>query len=361
MNLKRSLILAFALVGLSAASVAGFLTYRATTSHVGQFVAGQNGQQRGRVVGEPQRAGQQLLLQKLRNSSLQASLLGLIGAMVIGGVLAVRLSRPIAQLNQAVKRVGAGERNLELAEDGPEELAALAKTFNQMTRQLSSKEESERRLVADIAHELRTPLTILKGEVMAIRDGVLEASPENFERLIGEIDHLTNLVQDLRLLSLNDAHQLVLHKEKTSLKLLVVEVIDSFAPILSEKNLRMISPKTDVHIEIDLERMRQVLYNLLANAIRHTGPNGAIRAEIIPREDSVLLEVFNQGNPIPEKDLPFLFDRFYRADPSRGRESGGSGLGLAIVKAVVDAHGGSTRAYNNDTGVVFEVLLPTVS
>ncbi len=353
MKLASRLVLAFALVALFAGGLTSGLILNIQQTHVNRYF-GENGY-RGAPL-EPQRRGP-VLIKELQESNLKATALALVLAIAVGGYLSWRLTRPVAELTRATRRFAAGDRNVRARVEGSDELAELARSFNELAERLQQQEAQDRRRVADIAHELRTPLAILKGELEALADGMLEANPEQLERLVEEIDHLTMLVEDLRLLSLAESGGLQLQKEKVDLGELVRRTAETFAAAAESRGLDLALEAEPVTMMVDRGRIRQVIVNLLDNAIRHA--SSLVEIDCRRQGDEVCLTVSDDGPGMAAEDLPHVFDRFYRADPARNRSSGGSGLGLAIVQAIVQAHGGRVTAGNNPQGgAVFSACLP---
>lgn len=369
MKLAARLMLAFALVGLFAAGMTAWLGYRAASAQFERVMMGNGAglgspDQPGRGMGQMARGGQrgQQVLEELRGSSTVSFVVAAGVALAVGGYLAHRLVQPVRALTLATHRYGHGDREARVPVVGNDELTDLARTFNRVAEQLANREAQDRRMVADIAHELRTPLTVMKGELEALQDGLLEATPDTFGRLVEEVDLLERLVRDLRLLSLAEAGQLRLNQTTFDLADLARSSLESFTPRAEARGAKLESVLAFAPMNADLERVRQVLYNLLENALRHTPEGGTVWVKTQMFDSWVVLTVTDTGAGIPAEHLPHLFERFYRAESARGRESGGSGLGLAIVKAIVEAHGGSVRAKNGlETGAVFEVRLPAAN
>jgi len=353
MKMATRLVLAFALVALFAGGLTTGLILNIQQTHVNRYF-GEHGLRGGPA--QPQRRGVELL-KELQDSNLKATALALALAIAVGGYLAWRLTRPVTELTRATRRYAAGDRSARAPVSGDDELAELARAFNELAEQLQRQEEQDRRRVADIAHELRTPLAILKGELEALADGMIEAEPEQLERLVEEVDHLAMLVEDLRLLSLAESGGLKLQKEPADLAELLRRTAETFAAAAGNRGVKMELALEPAEIRLDPGRMRQVVVNLLDNAIRHARSRVQVRSW---REaERVCFSIEDDGPGIAPEDLPHVFDRFYRADLARNRSSGGSGLGLAIVKAIVEAHGGSVQASNApDGGAVFTVCLP---
>jgi signal transduction histidine kinase len=298
-----------------------------------------------------------------------------IGGLVFGGMLmmvaivfARRLTRPLRGLTAASEALAAGRLDTRVPGASVRELDELASAFNRMAERLSASDTQRRQMTADIAHELRTPLSIIRGRLEGLQDGVYQASPDQIAGLLGETALLERLVEDLRLLALAEAGQLRLYREPTDPRDLAEDVVRTFADQAARQEIQLsleIAPDLP-EIEVDPQRISQVLANLLSNALRHTPAGGQVVVGVqvaLPRggadRPAVAFTVRDSGAGISAEDLPHIFDRFWRADRSRTRESGGSGLGLAIVRQLTEAHGGYvtvSSAYG--AGSTFSVHLP---
>jgi signal transduction histidine kinase len=266
-----------------------------------------------------------------------------LAALLLTLLLSRRVTRPVERLTSAVDEMARGSFPLPVPISGEDEIARLARSFNAMSASIATQQELRRRLVSDVAHELRTPLTNLRCELEAVQDGL---STVNVASLHEEVLHLSRLVEDLQELAVADAGGVKLKLERIDL----AEVV--------RRAVTLVQRPVDVHaestiVEADETRVRQILRNLLDNAVRHTPEDGAI--EIRVRNASVAIH--NAGDPIPANDLENIFDRFYRVDESRNRSSGGAGLGLAIVRRLVELHGGRVWAESDETGNTFTFTL----
>jgi two-component system sensor histidine kinase BaeS len=370
MNLTWRLVSAFILVALFAAGISAYLGNRAAQGNVQRFLRDQGliegpSDRRprgfdppGSFRGPPPRRERELLLQRLRTSHAQTAVLAVGAALLMGGYLAYRFVRPIRSLTEVNRRYAGGDRSARASIRGHDEIAELGNSFNQLADQLSAEQDRQKQLLADIAHELRTPLTVMRGELEAMQDGLMKADPNNLGRLIEEVDLLTHLVQDLRLLTLADSGGLSLNLGPLDLAGLTQEAMAAFKAKAEIKGVSLQSPLETTSVLADRERLLQVIYNLLENALKHTPSQGTITCTVRPDERWGILEVADSGPGIPPADLPHLFERFYRADPARSRETGGSGLGLAIAKALIEAHGGRISAQNGPQGgALFRVAL----
>jgi two-component system OmpR family sensor kinase len=286
----------------------------------------------------------QSFLNEVNRSLLQAALIAAGLGVLIGWIMARGLSAPLVQLAAAARRLAQGQFDERVSVRGAEELTDLAGAFNEMAANLQQADSLRRNLVADIAHELRTPLSIIQGNLQAILDDVYPLDKTEIADIFDETIMLNRLISDLRELAQAEAGQLQLHRQPTDLLLLVKTVTDLFGESAREKEITLqtaLSPKIP-SLPADADRLRQVLHNLLGNAVRHTPAGGVVTvaADLINGDESVQISVTDTGPGIAPEDLPHVFDRFWRADKSRAREYGGSGLGLAIARQLVEAHGG---------------------
>ncbi|MBE2199318.1 MAG: HAMP domain-containing protein [Anaerolinea sp.] len=277
-----------------------------------------------------------------------------LSAAVIGILAGVWLSRvqaaPLQDLEKGANAIAAQSLAHRVTPRGSQEIQAVAHSFNQMAAQLEQAETLRRNLLTDVAHELRHPLHILHGNLQAILDDVYPLEKEEIARLLDQTRHLTRLVADLHELALAEAHKLPLHKQVTDIAALVKETAVPYTPLARRKQI-------DLHVEllgaippvnVDADRIRQALHNLLDNALRHTPDQGKVVVRVERQGDALRIVVQDSGPGIPAEQLPHIFDRFYRTDSARSRDKGGAGLGLAIVKAIVEAHGGTVTAVSSN-------------
>ena len=323
-----------------------------------------NGQVVGTILDLPSPPGltpeESAYLQRTDLALLLASGAALLVALVMGLLLARTLTRPLQALTTATHRMASGELGQEVSVRSNDELGELAAAFNQMSRELARAVQVRRQMTADIAHELRTPLTVIAGYIESMSDGVLAPTPERLAVIYSEIEHLQALVGDLRTLSQADAGELTLHKQLVAPAELIQRAQAAFEHRAEQQGiaLQVAAPAATPPVAVDEIRMTQVLSNLLSNALRYTPPGGQIVLGAAARSNEVELSVRDTGSGIPPADLPFVFNRFYRADKSRSDE-GESGLGLAIVKALVEAHGGTIEALSElGRGTTMKIRLP---
>lgn len=305
---------------------------------------------------------EQSILQSMTLATIWGTVVTALVALLLGAWLIKRLTHPLRQMLKAIHRITAGDLQVEIDIQANDEFGQVAHAFNKMTAQLSRTEEARRHLVADVAHELRIPLTIMQGQLELIQQGVKPAEPSTLLPIQDEVMRLTRLVQDLHQLSLAEVGKLPLEKQSVELVGLLQKIVDNFEMEFDDKKIQLIfRPHADANVcvTIDPHRMTQVFVNLLGNALRHTPSGGTITVDI--EKESTFIKVFIQdtGTGIPEDHVPYIFDRFYRADEDRSRETGGTGLGLAIAKEFVESHHGRIEVASvPQQGTRFTVLIP---
>ena len=252
-----------------------------------------------------------------------------------------RLAAPVGDVIEAVGRVAEGDLSTRVRVRGSRDGRALARAFNAMTSRLEAVEEQRRRLLADVSHELRTPLSVVQGNLEALVDGVHPADATHLEAILDETKVLSRLVEDLRTLSLAESGALTLHREAIDVGALVREMVDSFASQAEPAGVALDAhvPSGLPQVDADPVRAREIMANLIANAIRYTPRGGHVSVEARAVDTSVAIEVGDTGAGIAPDHLDRIFDRFYKSAESRG-----AGLGLAIAKQLVEAHGGEIAA-----------------
>lgn len=285
--------------------------------------------------------------------TLQTLLLITVPLGILGSIWISRsLTSPLNQLANAARDVGSGNLDRRLDVSGTVEMREVAHAFNEMTHDLQESEQLRRNLVADIAHELRTPLTVVQGNLRAILDDVYPLNKEEITRLYDQTRILAQLVQDLRDVAQAEAGQLELNLIKTDVGKLVQETAATFSSLVEEEEVALqieTSPNLPT-LPVDPTRIAQVLHNLLSNAVRHTPADGVITVTALPAEGGVDISVSDTGAGIAAEHLPRVFERFYRTDRARDRDSGGTGLGLSIARALIEAHGGTIQVHSAGIG-----------
>ncbi|MGH2619121.1 MAG: sensor histidine kinase [Anaerolineales bacterium] len=283
-------------------------------------------------------------------------LAGLGLARMLGGLRRGALS--LGDLIEAAGLVEEGDYSARIAQRGPRELRLLGRAFNDMAERLQLTETQRRNLLAELTHELRTPVSVIQGNLEGMLDGVYPADAAHLNPILEEVRQLSRLIDDLRTLSLSESGALELHLEPTELEVLTGEVAAAYRPQAQEKgiSLNLDFPAELPPLELDPVRIREVLVNLLTNALRHTPPGGEVKiaATSDPVRRVATVRVTDSGPGIRPEVLPHIFERFYKSDGS-----GGSGLGLTIAKSLVTAHGGEIEAESPpDAGTTVRFTLP---
>lgn len=301
------------------------------------------------------------LISRINRAALIAGLIAAAISLVLAFLIAYRLLKPVRELTYAAEQLAKGDLSQRVQVQGNDELARLGSTFNQMAGSLQNAEQSRRAMTADIAHELRNPLAVQRANLEALQDGIYPLTPESLDPILEQNQLLNRLVEDLRTLALADAGQLQLECVPTDYPASVKRVTGRFETQADSKNIEIMfsAEKPCSKVVADPGRVEQILGNLLTNAIHHTHPGGRIWIEIRCNSDAAILTLRDNGPGISPEALPYVFDRFYRADKSRSRSEGGTGLGLAIARQLAQAHGGSLIAANHpEGGALFTLTLP---
>jgi len=278
-----------------------------------------------------------------RNQTRIALLAGgvLLVTLLLSALLAATIAGPLRRMAATALQAGDGDLTARVPARRRDEVGQLARAFNQMAARRQQLEEARRQMVSDVSHELRTPLANVRGWVEAARDGVAVADDELMDSLLEESLHLQRLVDDLHDLSLGDAGELRLDPETVELEAFLEQVATSFRPTARDAGVAVeVECVPGAVVVADPVRLRQAVANLVANAVRHTPAGG----RVVLRGEAASVTVTDDGEGIPADELPHIFDRFRRADPSRSRATGGSGLGLAVVRQLAEAHGGTATA-----------------
>jgi two-component system sensor histidine kinase BaeS len=292
----------------------------------------------------------------------------LIWASVTALMLAVGLSflvmrkvlSPLMEMTEIIRKIASGDYSGRVPVRSRDEIGLLALAFNQMAANLERIEQLRKTMIIDVAHELRTPLTNITGYLEALSDDVVSPSRETFQLLQEESGRLAELVEDILRLARADAAQMDLRKEEVHLGDLIAQVLAPFRSRFEAKGIRVEVNVAEAGrtVRADPRHLSQVIQNLLENAWQYTQPEGEVRIRVEGLPDAVKVLLANSRGELEEKDLSFLFERFYRGEKSRSRDHGGAGIGLAIVKGLIEAHGGRVGAELAEEMTVIWFTLP---
>ncbi len=302
----------------------------------------------------------QMFLAAAHRYLIWATLATLTLAVALSLLLTKRVLRPLSQMIGTAGKIAAGDYTDRVQTPSTDEIGQLAGAFNRMADSLQRIEQLRKKMVIDVAHELRTPLTNMRGYLEALRDGVIAPSRETFESLHEETLRLVKLIEDLLLLARADSARVTLHAQDLSLRKLITQSLSLFRAQLDAKGIVVETRFEDGvdRIRGDPDKLAQAVGNLLQNACQYTPDGGNVRVSAERLPGGIKVVFANTGEGIAEEDLPFIFERFYRAEKSRSREHGGAGIGLAIVKELVEAHRGEVGAESTPTETRVWFTLP---
>ena len=301
-----------------------------------------------------------MFLTAIHHYLIWASLASLAVALVLNYLWTRRILRPLFQMTTITRLVAKGNYTERVDVVSSDEVGQLAQSFNQMADSLEKIERLRKNMVADLAHELRTPLTNLRGCMEAMGDGVIPASRDTFATVENEFIRLTRLVEDLQQLARADAAKVFLDRKEVSLHLLLSQIVGLYSHNFEEKGIAVIwhlEPGAEM-VSADGDKLLQAIRNLVDNAWKYSPAGGAVTISTSRTAAGIKTVVANRCERIDEQSLPFIFERFFRADRSRSRAVGGAGIGLAIVKELVEAHGGQVGAESDDTSTRVWFTLP---
>jgi len=315
-------------------------------------------------AGQPE-SPESRFLERVNQAILLGALAALAIALIIGIFLARTISRPVREVTAATQKVASGDLGYQVPVRTKDELGRLASSFNKMSTDLDLANRQRRQMTADIAHDLRTPLSVILGYMESLATGKLEPTPETFEIMYDKGLHVQHLIDDLRILALADAGELTLIVRPVEPAVLLEHTALAHLIQAQEKSIEIRVEAADdlPGMEVDPDRMAQVLGNLVSNALRYTPEGGEIVLAAMADDDLVRLRVSDTGSGIHPDDISHIFDRFYRSDTARSQDNelGESGLGLAIAKSIVAAHGGTidvSSAVGEGTSFIISLPLP---
>jgi len=291
----------------------------------------------------------------------------LISSIILSISFSNQFVNPIKEMAVVSREISKGKFNVRIPLskkinlDEMDELKQLAISFNQMTSRLEKTEELRRQLIGDVSHELRTPISLIKASMEGLIDGIVPATNKIYYQVQVEADRLTKLVNDLQELSIIESGAYQLNKENFDINDVISSVIANLSPQYSKKDIQVITnfQKTKTTAYFDIDRIKQVLTNILANAYQYSRKGGIVKITSIAKDNHIEVSINDNGRGISREDLPHIFTRFFRADKSRSRNSGGSGIGLTIARQLVEAHGGKiqieSQGENKGTTVSFTI------
>jgi signal transduction histidine kinase len=302
----------------------------------------------------------QMFLDAIHRYLIQVSVAALALAVLLSFLLTRKVLRPLSDMAAISRRIAAGDYSDRVEAGSRDEVGHLAQAFNQMADGLERVERLRRSMVVDMAHELRTPLTNIRGYLEALADGVVPPSKETFEMLQQEILRLVRLAEDLNQLTKADAARAYLEREALSLPDLTGQVLELYRYQFEARGIKVTADYAEGSEGVtgDRDKLLQVLRNLIQNACQYTPEGGALSISTKRVAEGIKATFANTGPGIAESDLRLIFERFYRAEKSRSRDSGGAGIGLAIVKELVEAHGGQVGAESAEGQVRIWFTLP---
>jgi signal transduction histidine kinase len=304
---------------------------------------------------------QNVFLARVNRSLIWVALIAIFLVLIVAVWQSRSIVQPLRQMAEAAMRLAKGDYNQRVAVQRNDELGDMAVAFNRMASELAQQAELRRQLMADVAHELRTPLSVLRIDLESMEDGLMDVNPDNVRSLQKEVSYLSNLVDDLRMLSMADAGDLKIEKSQVELNSLVREMVERQQNTARERKIKMTTKYSENEIFVfgDPQRLSQVMVNLLSNAIQHTQPENEINTRIESDHQMATVSITNYGTWIPQEDLERIFDRLYRLERSRNRDQGGSGLGLSIARSLISAHGGKIWAESiQGKSTTFKFTLP---
>ncbi len=299
--------------------------------------------------------------QQIKAFGAMTALMILVAALVTA-LVSRWLVHPLSLLAKNAKQVAAGDFSVRVNYNASDELGSLCLNFNDMTSSLEKDEQLRKQWVADISHEMRTPLSVLKAQVEAMEDGIRPANAENLHLLLRNIDALSHIINDLYELSLTDLGALSLNKQQLSVSKIIHEVWTSFEDRFKKKQLQVtlnFSPEKDFFIFADKNRLHQLISNLFENSYRYTDANGEMHIHLHEDTNNVTITIEDSAPAVPENAIDNIYDRLFRVEASRNRETGGAGLGLSICKGIVNVHNGEIHAsHSNLGGLKQNITLP---
>ena len=297
----------------------------------------------------------------LNSSFIIAAIVALVFGIIISIVISKQISKPLAKITETANEMRNGNLNVRVKNNvNTKEIIELSNSINYLAETLNNQEMLRKRLTSDMAHELRTPLTTLKTHVEAFMDGIWEPTNERFEVFYEEIERLTKMVDNLSDIAKLEQTNITLNKSKTNISEELEKIIDTYKPLYIKENFELTSSiNPNIIGMIDIDKFKQIMNNLISNSYKYLNQNGKVTVVLKKENQNIIIKVIDNGIGIPEKDILYIFERFYRSDLSRNKNTGGSGIGLTIAKAFVESHGGKIYLESKiNEGTTFTVEIP---
>ncbi|ADQ14698.1 sensor histidine kinase [Halanaerobium hydrogeniformans] len=288
-----------------------------------------------------------------------SALIVIVLVIIISFIISRIITEPLIKLKNAAFKVAEGDFDQKISNNGDDELAELITAFNQMTEKLVKLEKIRKESASDLAHELRTPITTIKGYIEAFEDGKISLNQENLDELKEEIARMVSLIEKLKEFAEAQNKIFNLQKEQIEINKLIKNVSKKKLKQIESKNIKLnLELEKELIIEADKDSLIQILNNLIENAVKYNRDNGKITIKSCQRDNNIIIQISDTGYGISREDLPYIFERFYRADKSRSSENGGTGIGLAVTKELIEAHGAKIEVDSNNNGSIFKIIFP---
>lgn len=301
-----------------------------------------------------------VFLNMVNNLILSIGALLILAFTIIGFIISKSITKPINKLMTKAKYISNGDydKKIDINTDILE-INDLINSINNLSQSIKEQESIRKRLTGDISHELKTPLTNIQSHLEAMIDGIWEPTEERLISVKEEAERLTSLVSDMQKLNKYDEYSMKIKKDVVNISDVICFVVFQFSNLAKSKKIKIEYEKKDIQISCDKDKITQALVNILSNAIRYSNEGSTIVIEEKLKDDKLSISIEDQGLGISAEDLPYVFERFYRADKSRTRATGGTGIGLTIVKSIVSSHGGEVKVESElGKGSRFTIILP---
>jgi signal transduction histidine kinase len=279
--------------------------------------------------------------------------------IILSFILSKKITNPLIKVKNAALEVARGNYEQNIESRGDDELSQLVDAFNLMSKKLLKLEKIRKESTSDLAHELRTPLTTIKGYLEAIEDGKIEVNPETVNEMQEETERMTNLIEKLNEFAEAQNKIINLKIEKVNIRSIIEKIIKQQQKALNKKNIDLeLKIKKDLYLNGDQDSLVQIFNNIIENAVKYNQEDGKIIIEVSKEDNNSVVYIQDSGIGISKEDLPFVFERFYRADKSRNSKNQGTGIGLAVVKELMEAHQGRIEVESNESGTLFKLIFP---